>query len=288
MIWRLQRPLVDLLTGHWISMAGTALVTLAGFSWLFLLPMHARGHADNPYIGLLAFVALPLMFFTGLALIPIGAVLSSRRLKLGLAVAVDRRAIWRRAAIFFGVMTAANLMIGSQLSYRAVAHMEGVQFCGQTCHVMKPEFTAHLRAPHAAVECVACHVRPGATGFLRAKMAGTRQLVGVIRNSFPRPIESAMESNRLVSSAETCEQCHQREKNEPEATRAYELQRRCSQLARTDSHDGDGRQDPLGASGARSCDSLRSGRPQTADHSLGGISRRIGRNAKLPGRRYET
>ena len=96
-------------------------------------------------------------------------------------------------------------MIGSQLSYRAVAHMESVQFCGQTCHVMKPEFTAHLRPPHAAVDCVACHVTPGATGFIKAKMAGTRQLMAVMLNNYPRPIESAMESNRLVSSAETCE-----------------------------------------------------------------------------------
>ncbi len=43
-------------------------------------------------------------------------------------------------------------------------------------------------------------------------MAGTRQLLAVAFNDFPRPIESAMESNRLVSSAETCERCHQREK----------------------------------------------------------------------------
>jgi mono/diheme cytochrome c family protein len=34
----------------------------------------------------------------------------------------------------------------------------------------------------------------------------------VIFNSFPRPIESAMESDRLVPSADTCEQCHAREK----------------------------------------------------------------------------
>jgi len=27
--------------------------------------------------------------------------------------------------------------------YRAVEHMNTNQFCGQTCHVMKPEFTAH-------------------------------------------------------------------------------------------------------------------------------------------------
>ncbi len=212
MKWHPDRPLLEILTGHWIGMTGTALVTLAGISWLFLLPMHLAGRANNAYIGLLAFVALPLVFFTGLALIPIGAALARRRIARTLPAAPDRRSVWRRAAIFFGVMTAANLVIGSQLTYRAVAHMETAQFCGQTCHVMKPEFTAHLQPPHAAVECAACHVTPGAEGFFKSKMAGTRQLLLVALNSYPRPIESAMESNRLAPSADTCEQCHQRGK----------------------------------------------------------------------------
>jgi hypothetical protein len=43
-------------------------------------------------------------------------------------------------------------------------------------------------------------------------MAGTRQFAQTMLNSYPRPIESAMETNRLVSSSETCEQCHSREK----------------------------------------------------------------------------
>src|SRR5580700_7428854 len=206
------RPLIEILTGHWVSMAGTALVTLAGFSWLFLLPLHLSGRASNPYIGLFAFVVLPMIFFSGLLLIPVGAALGRRRVAQGISAATDPRKMWRRAGIFFAVMTLANLVIGSQLSYRAVAHLETVQFCGQTCHVMKPEFTAHMRAPHASVECVACHVGPGASGFIKAKMAGTRQLLAVTLNNFPRPIESAMESDRLVASAETCENCHQREK----------------------------------------------------------------------------
>jgi hypothetical protein len=90
--------------------------------------------------------------------------------------------------------------------------METVQFCGQSCHVMQPEFTAHKSPPHQSVACVECHVTPGASGWVKSKMAGTRQLMAVVFSNYPRPIESAMESNRLVSSAETCEQCHSREK----------------------------------------------------------------------------
>ena len=206
------RSVLILLTSHWISMLGVTLVTLAGCSWLFLLPVHMRGSVDNPYIGLLVFIAIPILFFLGLVLIPIGIMLTRRRWAASLDTFSDPRQAWRRAGVFFAVMTVANILIGSQVSYRAVEHMETVQFCGQSCHVMKPEFTAHQRPPHQALACVSCHVAPGATGWVQSKMAGTRQLMGVIMNSYPRPIESAMESNRLVSSSETCEQCHSREK----------------------------------------------------------------------------
>ncbi len=208
-----KRPLLLLLTSNWITMLGVALVTLAGFSWLFVLPINIRGHVDNPYIGLLIFIAIPVIFCVGLALIPVGILLTKRKIEAGLETVPDNRTSWRRAGVFFGLMTAVNLIIASQGTYRAVEHMDTVQFCGQSCHVMKPEFTAHLLAPHQKVSCVECHVAPGASGWLNAKMAGTRQLMAVTFNTFPRPIESAMENNRLVSSADTCEQCHAREKS---------------------------------------------------------------------------
>ena len=200
-----KRSPLALLTGHWVTMFGAALVTLAGVSWLFALPLNVRGNVENPYIGLLLFVALPLLFFAGLAMIPVGIWLSRNRL-------VTRETSWRRAVLFIAIMTPVNIIMGSQLTYRAVEHMDTVQFCGQTCHVMKPEFTAHQSPPHQAVACAACHIAPGATGWLHAKMAGTRQLMGVMFNNFPRPIESAIENNRLVSSSLTCEQCHARDR----------------------------------------------------------------------------
>ena len=59
-----KRPVLVLLTSSWISMLGAALVTLAGFSWLFVLPLNIRGGpVSNPYIGLLVFIAIPIVFF---------------------------------------------------------------------------------------------------------------------------------------------------------------------------------------------------------------------------------
>jgi hypothetical protein len=208
-----ERPLLQLLGSHWVSMLGVALVTTAGCSWLFVLPMHIRGHVDNPYIGILVFFAIPIIFFAGLALIPVGIYLAKRQVRDELSHVQDRKTVMRRLAIFFAATTFVNVLIGSQVTYRAVEHMESAQFCGGTCHVMKPEMMAHQLPPHEKVACVECHVVPGAAGFVSAKLSGTRQLFMVMTNSFPRPIESAIESNRLAPSAETCENCHDRGKD---------------------------------------------------------------------------
>ncbi|MEO8128509.1 MAG: NapC/NirT family cytochrome c [Bryobacteraceae bacterium] len=202
------RPVIALLTSHWISLLGAALVTTAVFSWLFVLPSQMHGKTGNPYIGLLIFIYIPVVFFIGLALMPLGFFLAKKQIAAGLQAAPDRKTTTRRLAIFFGVTTFLNLLIGTQVTYRAVAHMETVQFCGQSCHVMKPEFTAHKNTVHSRVTCTQCHVAPGASGWIASKMAGTRQLMGVVFNNYPRPIASAMESNRLVPASETCEECH--------------------------------------------------------------------------------
>ncbi|HTP32014.1 MAG TPA: NapC/NirT family cytochrome c [Candidatus Acidoferrales bacterium] len=196
-----KQPVLALLSSDWLSLLGAGLVTTAFFSWLFVIPLHLRGQVSIPYVGILDFFIIPAILFLGLILIPIGIYRARKKVQRGLLGAVDRRAYLRRIAIFFVVATAVNLVFGTQVTYRAVQQMETVQFCGQTCHVMKPEFTAHQNAPHARVECVECHVAPGAEGWFKSKIAGTRQLVGVILNNYKRPIESAMESNRLVPSA---------------------------------------------------------------------------------------
>ena len=203
-----KRPLLALLTTHWLSLLGMALATTAGFSWLFVLPIQLRGHTNNPYIGIFVFILIPVVFVAGLLLIALGVILARRRIAHGLSIMADRRTVIRKLAIFFGITTAVNIVIGTQGTYRAVEHMETVQFCGQSCHVMKPEFTAHRNSPHARVECVDCHVSPGAAGWLESKMAGTRQLLDVMFDRAHYPIASAMESNRLVPSIGTCEQCH--------------------------------------------------------------------------------
>jgi hypothetical protein len=202
------RPVVTLLTSHWLTMAGALIASVAACSWLLTLPAQVRGHASNPYIGILSFVILPIAFAVGLGLMPVGMWLSRRAVRRGVKGILEKKTALRRLAAFLVVATLLNIVIMSQLSYSAVTYMEEPRFCGQTCHVMKPEFTAHRISPHARVLCVECHVIPGATGWVASKIAGTRQLLSVMLNDYPRPIQSAMESNRLVPATETCEKCH--------------------------------------------------------------------------------
>jgi hypothetical protein len=117
----------------------------------------------------------------------------------------------RRTAVAIFVLTMANIVIVSLAAYRGVEYMDSVQFCGQVCHqLMKPEFVAYQHAPHARVACVQCHIGPGAASFARAKISGVRQVVGVIRNSYSRPIEAPVRNQRPAR--ELCEQCHWPEK----------------------------------------------------------------------------
>jgi NapC/NirT cytochrome c family, N-terminal region len=203
-----RRPVLQLLTLHWLGLVGTGLVTTAGISWLFVLPLGVRGHASNPYVGIVVFLILPVIFFAGLALIPIGIYFGKRRLQTDIESIFDRKAALRRIAWFLGVTTVLNVLIGTQFTYRAVKHMETPQFCGQSCHSMSPEFAAYANSPHSKVECVECHVAPGAAGWIASKTAGIRQLFETVGNTYARPIPSALESGRLVPATQTCENCH--------------------------------------------------------------------------------
>jgi len=123
------RPAWFLLTQHWLSLLGVALVATALISWLFVLPQQIRGHVDNPYVGIVVFLVIPAIFFAGLLLIPVGVYLSKRQIRGGLAEATfDRKLALQRVAWFFGVTTLLNILIGTQVTYRVVKHMETPQF----------------------------------------------------------------------------------------------------------------------------------------------------------------
>jgi hypothetical protein len=54
-----KRPAWFVLTRHWLSLVGAAMVATAVISWLFVLPHQIRGHVDNPYVGIVIFLNDP-------------------------------------------------------------------------------------------------------------------------------------------------------------------------------------------------------------------------------------
>jgi hypothetical protein len=203
---------------HILSLAGAALTTISAVVFLVVFLADLFGLHSNPYLGIVFFIVLPAIFLVGLLLIPAGAWFERRRRRLGLAPSTPHwpridlnDPIHRRAALIVFVLTMANIVIVSLAAYRGIEYMDSVQFCGQVCHtVMKPEFTAHQDGPHARVACVRCHIGPGAVGFAKAKMSGTRQLLAVSLHTYARPIPTPVRT--LSPARDTCEQCHWPEK----------------------------------------------------------------------------
>ena len=194
-----------------LTIIGAGLTTASAVAFIAYYVAEALGFLENPYAGLIGFVLFPALFVLGLLLIPLGMWQESRRRRQG-------RGPWtwpvlnfgsqttRRVAAAVAVLTFINLAIVAVASFGAVHYMESTEFCGQVCHEpMKPQFTAHQVGAHAAVKCVSCHVSPGASGAVKAKLAGTRQLYQVALGTIPRPIHA---EGRVPAAADTCVQCH--------------------------------------------------------------------------------
>jgi hypothetical protein len=200
-----QNPIT--LTGAVIT-TSTALTTIAFWFYDIFLP-----GPPHPYIGLLVFLILPGIFVLSLLLIPLGIWLRRRSLLASgelpeIFPAIDLgQPVVRRTLEYVAAATVLNLLLVGTASYQGVQYMDSTEFCGQTCHtVMDPEFTAYQNSPHSRVECVACHIGPGASWFVRSKLSGLRQVFAVTFHTYSRPIPSPVKY--LRPARETCEQCH--------------------------------------------------------------------------------
>jgi len=195
-----------------ISGIGIALTTASAFTFLFLVAIETLGLLKSPYAGIIVFLMVPAFFTLGLVLMPIGAWWERRRKRGGIetpawpTLDLGDPAL-RRMLVFISVATAVNLGILSMASYGAVEYSESRQFCGQVCHaVMEPESVSHQNGAHSRVLCVACHVGPGAGGFVAAKMKGASRLALVVSGAHSRPIQ--IHGENLPDVATSCEQCH--------------------------------------------------------------------------------
>lgn len=202
------------LSQNTLSLIGVVLttssaITLIGF-WIYDFVLPGPPH---PYVGILLFLILPGVFVLGLLLIPAGILLRRRKLIAAgelpeVYPEIDlKMPMVRNGLLFIGFATILNIMIFGFASYRGVTYMDTTTFCGLTCHtVMAPEYSAYQNSPHSRVECVECHIGPGAGWFVRSKLSGLRQVFAVTFKTYSRPIPSPVKY--LRPARETCEQCH--------------------------------------------------------------------------------
>ena len=196
-----------------ISLAGGAITSASGVTMVgyWLVEVFGRPN-DNPYLGIIFFLLLPALFIAGLVLIPVGVFARRRKLQKAGQIPAEfpkidlNDRVFRHGLDIVLVATIVNLLVVAMASYRGSAYMDSPQFCGQSCHVMHPEYTAYKISAHSHVDCVTCHIGSGAASYFAAKVNGTRQLLEVSFDRYPTPIESPVQN--LRPARYICEGCH--------------------------------------------------------------------------------
>lgn len=199
---------------NWISLIGGALTTSSAFVLIGFWVVSIFGHAGptNPYVGIVVDLCLPGLFVLGLLLIPLGIWLRYKELKAAgplpaVYPQIDLRdPVFRRGIEIVLAATFVNFVIVGTASYRGISYMDSPSFCGQSCHVMAPQWSAYQVSPHSHVACVECHIGSGVQAAVHAKINGTKQLVEVTFHTFPTPIKASL--SQLRPSRATCEECH--------------------------------------------------------------------------------
>jgi nitrate/TMAO reductase-like tetraheme cytochrome c subunit len=203
---------------HPVSLVGVTLVVLSLINIVFVVLLDVLGNRANPYLGIFAYIIFPAILIMGLVLISVGMLLERRRRRRLAPTEIPpypridlNNPRHQVVCIVVMGLTMFFLLMSAVGSYRAYEYTESVSFCGALCHtVMEPEYTAYQASPHARVPCVDCHVGPGATWYVRAKLTGLYQVYAAALDKYPRPIPTPIES--LRPARETCEQCHWPEK----------------------------------------------------------------------------
>ncbi len=202
---------------NWLTLFGSSLTTASALAIIAFVILGGLNVVDTLYVGIMAFLVLPGFFVLGLLLIPLGAWWHYRGQRKREAEPVAEEPAYpvidfnrphtRRIAAVVGILTFVNLLIISTVSYGGVVYMESPEFCGLVCHqVMEPEYVSYTNSPHARVDCVECHIGPGAPWFVRSKLSGVGQVFAVAFDSYHKPIATPVEN--LRPSQDTCEQCH--------------------------------------------------------------------------------
>src|SRR5262249_35703794 len=125
--------LLPRLWANWLTLLGAAVTTMSGLGLLITTILELMSSRSNPYRSGFLIVGLPLLFFCGLVLIPLGFYVERRRrrrlLQRGLKVEPDpiaeaftlavKNARARNLIVFVGILTLVNITLLSMGGHSA-------------------------------------------------------------------------------------------------------------------------------------------------------------------------
>lgn len=204
---------------NWMTLLGMIVTTVSGLAILLALVVTLSVGGTNQYALAVGVLVMPGLFIGGLLLMALGFVYEGRRKKgredgeavksafrQAFRMAVEDRRT-RRLMIFVAIATLVNIVLIGGATTTALEFMDTPKFCGTFCHtVMQPEYDTYRESAHSRVKCVQCHIGPGASWAVKAKIDGLRQVWGVITGHYSTPIPSPV--TELRPARDTCEQCH--------------------------------------------------------------------------------
>jgi len=207
---------VQTLWKNFITISGVVLAVVAGLFWFSLEFFSFIAPTTNPYIGIATFLILPALIIMGLLMIPVGVFITRwyylwRKIDVSDSLRYPRIDLslpsHRRTLIWIAGLTVMIIPFIGVLGSMSYKYSESKNFCGLTCHdVMRPQFARYQLSSHARIDCTQCHVGPGFQSAVKAKLNGTKQLIEIILDSYPRPVPPAITEMRPAR--ETCEECH--------------------------------------------------------------------------------
>jgi hypothetical protein len=201
-----------------VSYFGGLIVLVAVLMTLLLFAINVSVKTPSPYFGILLYMVAPGIMTLGILIFLYGTRRESkRRRRVGSDEAppyprLDLNDVHQRR--LFTIILAGGSLLGIMLcflGYNAYLFTDSTTFCGGLCHrVMKPEYTAYQKGPHARVACVDCHVGTGVPWYVKSKISGVPQVFATLFDTYSKPIPVPIKN--LRPAREICEECHWPEK----------------------------------------------------------------------------
>jgi len=159
----------EALSRHPLAIAGALITTASAAVFIALVIAEFVGLLENPYSGLVVFIALPAIFLLGLLLIPLGMWLQQRKLQhhpdapAGWPIIDFSKPVVRRRTLIFVALTSVNVII-LLLAINFIAIGAGVGYLKSTGHLDRDRVMAikDILFPPPAPEAAPATAEPAA------------------------------------------------------------------------------------------------------------------------------